>query len=175
MVEITLPIVLQIIQTVGILVGIVYYITIMRNSQRMQKIQLETRQMQMFMQIYYRMDDVTAKAHYTLMSWEWSDFDEFMERYGEFKNPEVWSANASRVATYLNGVEILVRNGFINPTLVDDILGRAAVELWEKMAPIIREYRVRYSATKWEAIEYLYNILKPLRDKRLEKILSPNL
>ena len=44
MVEITLPIILQIVQTVGILVGIAYYLIIMRNSQRSQQIQLETRQ-----------------------------------------------------------------------------------------------------------------------------------
>jgi len=40
MVEITLPIVLQIVQTAGIFVGIVYYLTIMRNNQRTQRIQL---------------------------------------------------------------------------------------------------------------------------------------
>jgi hypothetical protein len=65
MVEITLPIVLQIVQTVGILVGIVYYITIMRSQQRTRELALEsqeltrkaqeqtleTRQTQLFMQI----------------------------------------------------------------------------------------------------------------------------
>jgi hypothetical protein len=59
MVEITLPIVLQIIQTVGILVGIIYYLIIMRNSQRNQKLQLETRQAQLFMQWYQKFDNAT--------------------------------------------------------------------------------------------------------------------
>jgi hypothetical protein len=66
MVELTLPIMLQILQTAGIFVGIVYYITIMRNAQRTRQLtlesqelarkaqehMLETRQAQMFMQIY---------------------------------------------------------------------------------------------------------------------------
>jgi hypothetical protein len=45
MVEITLPIVLQILQTVGILVGIVYYITIMRNSQRTRELSLQAQEL----------------------------------------------------------------------------------------------------------------------------------
>ena len=57
MVDITLPIVLQIVQTAGILVGIVYYIAIMRNNQRTQQMQLETRQAQLFMQLYNRLRD----------------------------------------------------------------------------------------------------------------------
>jgi hypothetical protein len=43
MVEVTIPIVLQVIQTVGILVGIIYYITIMRSNQKTQQLQLDTR------------------------------------------------------------------------------------------------------------------------------------
>jgi len=41
MVEITLPIMLQIMQTVGILVGIIYYITIMRNTQKTRELTLK--------------------------------------------------------------------------------------------------------------------------------------
>ena len=44
MVEITYQMVLSTLQTVGILVGIIYYLTIMRNSQKNQQMQLETRQ-----------------------------------------------------------------------------------------------------------------------------------
>ena len=38
MMEITLPIVLQILQTLGILVGIIYYLSIMRSNQRTNKL-----------------------------------------------------------------------------------------------------------------------------------------
>jgi hypothetical protein len=57
MVEITLPIMLQILQTAGILVGIAYYLVIMRNSQKTRELALnaqekalETRQAQLFIQ-----------------------------------------------------------------------------------------------------------------------------
>jgi uncharacterized protein HemX len=66
MVEITLPIMIQIVQTLALLVGIVYYITIMRNTQKTRELSLraqeltlkaqeqakETRQAGLLMQIY---------------------------------------------------------------------------------------------------------------------------
>jgi hypothetical protein len=58
MVEITLPITLQIIQTLSLIIGIAYYLTIMRNSQKTRELTLnaqeqalETRQAQLFMQL----------------------------------------------------------------------------------------------------------------------------
>ena len=66
MVEITYQMILSTIQTIALIVGIIYYITIMRNTQKTRELtlesqeltrkaqeqQLETRQAQMFMQIY---------------------------------------------------------------------------------------------------------------------------
>ena len=43
MVEITYQMVLSTLQTVGLLVGITYYLIIMRNSQRAQQLQLRAR------------------------------------------------------------------------------------------------------------------------------------
>ncbi len=45
MVEITLPLVLQILQTAGILVGIIYYITIMRNTQKTRELSLRAQEL----------------------------------------------------------------------------------------------------------------------------------
>ena len=51
----TLPLVLQIVQTMGILVGIIYYLTIMRNAQK-------ARQTQMFMELYRSSTTIEARA-----------------------------------------------------------------------------------------------------------------
>jgi hypothetical protein len=45
MVEITLPIILQLLQTAGILVGIIYYITIMRNTQKTRELTLQSQEL----------------------------------------------------------------------------------------------------------------------------------
>jgi uncharacterized membrane-anchored protein YhcB (DUF1043 family) len=79
MVEITLPIALQIIQTVSLVVGIIYYLIIMRNSQKTRELALnaqeqalETRQTQLFMDVY---KSHTTKEHQAdvselLFSWD---------------------------------------------------------------------------------------------------------
>ena len=43
MVEISIPLILDIIRTAGILVAIIYYITIMRNTQKTRELTLESR------------------------------------------------------------------------------------------------------------------------------------
>ena len=52
MVEITYQMVLSTLQTIALVVGIIYYLIIMRNSQRTQQMQLDTRRAQLFTQLY---------------------------------------------------------------------------------------------------------------------------
>lgn len=52
MVEIMYQMVLSTFQTIALIVGIAYYLFIMRNSQRNLQMQLETRRAQLFTQIY---------------------------------------------------------------------------------------------------------------------------
>ena len=58
MVEITYQIVLSTLQTIALIVGIVYYITIMRNQQRAQQKTDAARNSQILIQLYNRMSDV---------------------------------------------------------------------------------------------------------------------
>jgi len=93
MVEITLPIILQILQTIGILVGIVYYITIMRNTQRTRELSLnaqeqalETRQAQMFLQMLNRWRDETEGLDvWPVIATKISNAEEYLDKY---KNDE---------------------------------------------------------------------------------------
>ena len=82
MVEITLPIVLQIVQTTGIIIGIIYYLTIMRNQQKSQQLTLETRQAQLLLNLMntYRGTEFRRQWH-TLFHIEWTDFEDFKERF----------------------------------------------------------------------------------------------
>ena len=80
MVEITLTILLQIVQTVGILVGVYYYIMSLQNQSR-------TRQAQLFMQLFQ--DFISAemnKIHLDLVKMEWEDYHDFEMKYGSDYN-----------------------------------------------------------------------------------------
>ena len=74
MVEIAYQMVLQILQTVGILVGIVYYITILRNSQKARQTEL------LFQRHKVDLDYVRSWADVLLVQ-EWKNMEDLDEKY----------------------------------------------------------------------------------------------
>jgi hypothetical protein len=73
---------------IGIIVAIVYYTLTLRNANKTQELQLETRQAQLFMQIFNRQYDIDQrKSIYLAQNIEYKDFDDFIEKYGPETNP----------------------------------------------------------------------------------------
>ena len=185
MAEITLPIILQFLQTAGILVGIIYYITIMRNQQRTRELTLEsqelarkaqeqslkaqeqaleTRQTQLFMYMYDRWSDPEFMKHYyEIMEWSWTDYDAFWERYGASKNPDTY-LHFSTIGKFFEGVGVLVKRELVDPSLVDDLMSGHILRFWEKFGEtVIKERQVRENSPQYyEYVEYLYSVIKPI-------------
>ena len=186
MIEITIPIVLQFIQTVGILVGIVYYLTIMRNAQKTRELTLqsqeltreaqeltlkaqeqalETRQAQLFMNIYghvYTMEFWNRFREVT-EQWEWRDFDDFYKKYRSV--PEFYN-NFATLGTYFEGMGVLIKRNLIDVTFVDDLMSGPIMAIWQKFEPIILEDRRRRKmSTIWEWFGYLYDRVKEVSEK----------
>jgi len=157
MVEITLPIVLQILQTAGILVGIIYYITIMRNSQRSQQIQIETRQAQLFMQFMNpAMSGDKADYWREIMEWEWSDYDEFTRIRSDPENRKSYD----QISYYLESIGSYVRLGFIPVRIVAVTMSLWVTGFWNKFGSMIVERRVRTNTPRLlSETEHLYNEL----------------
>jgi hypothetical protein len=179
MVEITLPLVLQVLQTVGILVGIVYYLFIMRNSQRTRELALkaqeltlkaqeqalETRQAQLFMNIYTQVYSLEFWNHFREVSqeWDWEDYDDWYDKYESVPEKQnIFNA----VGSYFEGMGVLVKRNFIDVTFVDDLLSGPLMSLWQKFEPVILEERRRKNApTIWEWFGYLYDRVKEVAEK----------
>jgi hypothetical protein len=175
MVEITYQMVLSTIQTIALVVGIVYYLAIMRNAQKTRELTLksqeqatETRQAQLFMYIYDRWSSQEYNQHFwALREWEWKDYEDFTEKYGGDKHPDL-IYHFSAIGTFFEGIGVLVKRGLIDPTLVDDLMSNSVVVYWEKLGEsIIKERRRRDNFPQlYEWVEYLYNIIKPIRDRQ---------
>jgi hypothetical protein len=76
-----------------------------------------------------------------------------------------------RVFGYLEGMDVLVRRGLIDPFLVDDLMSGAIIQFWEKFNPIIMEYRRRRDWPQiGEQIEYLYNQIKPIVERQRREL-----
>ena len=172
---------LQIVQTVGILVGIVYYLIIMRNSQRTRELTLqsqeltrkaqeqalETRQAQLFMQIYYTWSSrETIKLRRELYTWTWTDYDDFIEKYGEANNPEA-NALFQELGNWFEGIGVLIKRKLIDPAFVDDLMSGTTLLGWETFGSLVRERRVRDNLPfYYEFWEYLYDEVSAIAHKQ---------
>ena len=147
-------------------VAAIYYTLTLRNTQRSQKLQLETRQAQMFLTMYNRIldDNFAQTLHDVQWLWEWSDFEDFDEKFGP--TSENWP-KFSRTMMFLEGIGILVNKGMIGASFIDDFISGMTIRVWEKYVEIIFDLRERYDAPQtYEWVEYLYNEIKPITEEQ---------
>jgi hypothetical protein len=158
---VTLETVLNVIPIITLIIVGAYYSLQIRNQNR-------ARQAQLFMQLNNKMGETEFLTHhYALGQWEWTDFDDFQERYGMDKNPEVW-IHFNAKARFFEGVGVLVKRGLVDPLLVDDIMSGNLIQFWEKFGEsIIKEWQVRNNYPQfYENVEYLYHVIRPIRDSQ---------
>jgi hypothetical protein len=172
MVEITLSIVLQFVQTAGILVGIIYYITIMRNNQRNQELQLETRKTQLYMQLFMRItSEEFMKKSIDLRRLEHDTYDEFMENI-------YWSPDSNQLAKWfsllwhVDGLGYMLSKKLIEPEMVYNFGGGTAQILqWKKWESVILEMRKKSGDPEY--LRWFEYTVEEMMRIRQEKGLSP--
>ncbi len=144
MVEITLPIVLQFIQTAGILIGIFYYIMTLRANQRNQEISLKNQQLRTGYSVFdiYRDEKIYLKW-LEVMQMEWVDSDDFREKYGSLTNPQMEAKYAS-MFQYYEGLGYLWKNGVLDLENLKELIGFGCVVMWIKFKPIVEAWRENY-------------------------------
>jgi hypothetical protein len=153
---------------IGIIVSILYYASVLRNANKTQQLALETRQAQLFMYMYDRWSNPESIKHGDeLETWEWTDYDDFLERYGQEKNPERY-ISFSYIARFLEGVGVLVKRKLVDPLLVDDLMSGNILDFWDKFGdPLIKKRQVlRNYPQYYEHVEYLYKVIKPIVDSQ---------
>jgi hypothetical protein len=66
-----------------------YYINTLRNTRKNQELQLETRQTQLFMDIFktWASKEFQRDLEQMRYTWEFDGFDDFFEKYGVENNP----------------------------------------------------------------------------------------
>jgi hypothetical protein len=169
--QMTFQTVFQFLQTVGILMGVYYYITTIRTNQRNQELTLETRQLQLYMRV---LEDNRTKEFQ--MQWidvayhqEFEDYEEWREKYGPRTNPEAY-ANFFHVTNWFQGIGYLVKTGVLDVEVVSEyIRPRSVVYLWEKVAPIVKVHRETTNPCACDSFEYLVREVEKLLERRIEE------
>ena len=162
MVEITVPLVLDVIRTVGILVGVVYYITIMRNSQRAQQESEKARRNEL---VFQKLQNITLEYARTfnevMIMKDWNDVEEWEEKYGRDNNVEAYS-KWNYVIRHYQLAGLLLKQG-ADPDIIFELYPDGAViNLFELYEPVV-EYMKSEKSWNFENLENLYSMAKKRR------------
>ena len=175
MVELTYQMVLSTLQTAGLLVGIFYYVTTLRNAQKTRELTLqsqeltrkaqeqavETRQAQLYNNIWNQSINNLNWMKKFLMTttFEWNTLDEFLEicPWGDFTSENELAIY--QVSMFFEGLSPLVKKGLLNLDYFFPTYYSMLQNYWGKIKPIIAEARERFGQKSWTETEYLYNVL----------------
>ena len=135
----------------GIIGAIIYYTLTLRNV-------IKTRELQIFMDIAHSLNsEETQKTWAELINAEFTDYDDYMNKYDSSVDPEFWGKRGAIWWNY-NAVGYLLMDGHISIDLVYKLLGILAVLQWRKWSDIILEIRRRQDLPEYFiGFEYLVN------------------
>ena len=153
----TLQAVSYIIGSLGVFVAAVYYIFNVRSNQKIIRTTLETRQTQLYMQLFTQYNNKDFMKDFAKVAYdmEYKDLEEWTRKYDARADRETW-ASWARVGRFFDGTGILVRRGLIDVDLVIDELRELILFSWDKMKPWVFEARVEMNSPHtWENFEYL--------------------
>ncbi len=174
MADITYQMILSTLQTAGLLVGIFYYVTTLRNAQKTRELTLkaqeealETRQAQLFMHIYR---DMISPEHFIgtneLYEMEWEDWDDYNRKYSSENNPEAYALRNSTWGR-INGVGLLVKAGLIDVSNVHDLMRTTILWQWEKFRDIIIRSREEWNMDNFlDGFEFIANEIVKETERR---------
>ena len=135
---------------IGMIIALTYYGLQIRNQNK-------TRQAQLLMNLMnsYRSPEFRKQWH-TLWHLEWSDFQDFREKYEG--NTDVMAAWTS-VITYFESVGVIAKYNLIDIKMIHSLLAGGIKIVWERYQPLImgdRELFKQY-VIAWDDVEYLYH------------------
>jgi len=148
--------------SIGVLVGVVYYIFSVRDTKKNMKANLETRQAQLFIQLFSHYNTREFVEDYMkVISTEYSGLEDWYKKYFYKEGEESLFPSWIRVGRFFDGAGILVKKRLIDIELANELLRELVIQSWEAMKLWVYESR---RGTKNEAIwrnfEYLYEEVK---------------
>jgi hypothetical protein len=155
MIEMNIPLLLDAIRTVGILVGIYYYISILRNQQIARTIDMVFQRTRTRTPEYFQNINKIAE-----MEIGWSTTDEFWEKYNSSTTPELLAIR-SNVFSGLNAWGYLLREGLVDIDFVCRFNTPGWIlKFWNTNKPMIMQSRKYTNPDHSRDFEFLYNAVK---------------
>ena len=159
--------ILSFIQAAGIVVGVAYYIMNIQNNQRSQQLTLETRQAQLFMDLYRMFSE---REYYTA----WNTFQDNKGKSVEelkklYSNDPEFRWDVTKWVWYFEGLGVLVREGLLDIRLIALLMTGLVNQWWEWWGPVAKELSVEWNWPRYVVeTEYLYTELMKYLEKHPE-------
>ena len=166
------------VQTIGVLatavsvsVAAIYFIFTLRISQKNMKSNLDTRQAQLFMQIFQRFQEPEFTRQWSaLMNTNWSDTDDYYARIN--LDPD-HASNRLSVQTYFEGVAVLLMKNMIDVDFVYELMPTMVTTFWKKYEPVVKRGREVASYPQWfRPVEYLSDRMVEQAMKRGDPVVT---
>jgi len=155
MAEITVQIVLSALQTMGLLVGIFYYIMTLRNAQKSQQMAKESSQLQILIQMTGMANEEGSKRGLELLNMQWTDYDDFETKYGSDNNPDNYAKRQVVWGEY-ETIGLALKKGLVDRDILFERFGNVPLVYWVKFRDVLKEIRRRYNQpTAFVHFEYL--------------------
>jgi len=151
-----------VIAAASVVMGMVTWVVQSRYNNR-------TNQARLFMQLYsqFNTSEFNRATDEIFFTWEWADYDDFMERYGPETNMEAWSFWGA-VFEYFHGVSVLVEQRLIDVRLVYELMSGPILRYWQRVEPIMAERRKQLTfPDAIDSVEYLAQEMIIIRDRKL--------
>ena len=167
----TLQTISIVIAAVSVVIGVLNSIWVSRRDDRRQslllrnrELSLETRQIGLHMDftriIQGAVDDYTDILYHQ----EWTDFGDYMRKYGPTTNPEAFN-KLIKVGDVFQSLGELVKDGVFEIESVYERSGFTIIPAWEKIGPVIQGMRnLSNNPVIFPQFEYLYNELIKYRE-----------
>ena len=143
-----------------------YYINTLRNAQKTQQLQLETRQAQLYMQEFRDLNEPSRWEEYinATRSMKWTDYEDFHNKYG-INNPKTF-AKLWTLWFNFGTAGVLMHEGLLDKRLTYLLMGPLVTSIWEKFKPIIERERIeRNLPDAWSHFEYCGEEMIRLRNE----------
>ena len=141
---VSLDVVAILLSAISISASLFYYSNVLQNQNK-------ARQTQNFMQLHqshYEKD--VLETMYMLHNLEWTDFNDYLEKYSALSgHPDIAAAFESQLG-YLDGIGTMVKENMIDVNTVYNVDGRRILMMWFKFETVIKGFR----DPKWGTSDY---------------------
>ena len=152
---VSLEIIALVLTGIGLTASIVYYANVLSNATKTQHLALETRQAQLFIQMYNRwLDTIGLEDYAKVIGRQFPDWDAFKQVYN---SDEDYQRIFNKLAGFYEGMGVLVKAGYLSIHPVALMWTGVTTLFWTNvLSRIIDGWRAELGLNRlWSEAEYL--------------------